>query len=262
LAPKDEATSELGLKKLQYLLAYRNITNATNERTIVMSVLPIACPDFSLRILFPNVSNKLLIACLIGNTNSIILDYLARQKLGGTNLSDYVTKQLAILPPVVYDHNTIEFIVGKVVELIYTAWDTKQFADDVWKDADESLKTLIRKQWEDNKQVTGGHEWAPPAWAEIDPNGISLPPFKWDENRRAQLRAELDAYYAILYGLTEEELHYILDPQDVYGPDFPGETFRVLKNKELKQFGTYRTKNLILQSFHSLTLSGENENGK
>ena len=46
------------------------------------------------------------------------------------------------------------------------------------------------------------------------------------------LRAELDAYYAHLYGLTRDELRYILDPQDVYGPDFPGETFRVLKKKK------------------------------
>jgi hypothetical protein len=43
------------------------------------------------------------------------------------------------------------------------------------------------------------------------------------------LRAELDAYYAALYGLTRDELRCILDPADVYGPDFPGETFRVLK---------------------------------
>ncbi len=32
-----------------------------------------------------------------------------------------------------------------------------------------------------------------------------------------------------IYGLTRDELRNILDPKDVYGPDFPGETFRVLK---------------------------------
>ncbi|MEW6570687.1 MAG: hypothetical protein AB1390_05880 [Nitrospirota bacterium] len=45
-----------------------------------------------------------------------------------------------------------------------------------------------------------------------------------------------------LYGLTRDELHYILDPQDVYGPNFPGETFRVLKEKEIRQYGEYRTR--------------------
>jgi hypothetical protein len=52
--------------------------------------------------------------------------------------------------------------------------------------------------------------------------------------RRAQLRAELDAYYARLYGLTRDELRYTpigVDPKEVYGEDFPGETFRVLKEK-------------------------------
>ena len=28
-----------------------------------------------------------------------------------------------------------------------------------------------------------------------------------------------------------------VDPQEVYGSDFPGETFRVLKEKELKAYG-------------------------
>lgn len=54
-----------------------------------------------------------------------------------------------------------------------------------------------------------------------------------------QLRAELDAYYARLYGLTRDELRYTLrvDPKEVCGEDFPGETFRVLKEKEIRQFG-------------------------
>ena len=41
-------------------------------------------------------------------------------------------------------------------------------------------------------------------------------------------RAELDAYCARLYGLSRGELQYVLEWQDVYGSDFPGETFRVL----------------------------------
>ena len=46
-------------------------------------------------------------------------------------------------------------------------------------------------------------------------------------------RAELDAYYARLYGLARDELRYILDPKEVHGEDFPGETFRVLREKEV-----------------------------
>jgi hypothetical protein len=66
---------------------------------------------------------------------------------------------------------------------------------------------------------------------------LPRPPYRWDEARRALLRAELDAWFARAYGLTRDELRYILDPADVHGPDFPGETFRVLKEKEQAKFG-------------------------
>lgn len=72
------------------------------------------------------------------------------------------------------------------------------------------------------------------------------------EERRAHLRAELDAYYAHLYGLTRDELRYILDPEDVYGDDFPGETFRVLKEKESKQYGEYRTRRMVLEKWDQM----------
>ena len=69
---------------------------------------------------------------------------------------------------------------------------------------------------------------------------------------RAQLRAELEAYYARLYGLTRDELRYILDPAAVLGADYPSETFRVLKNKELREFGEYRTQRLVLAAWDAL----------
>jgi len=86
---------------------------------------------------------------------------------------------------------------------------------------------------------------------------LPIPPFRWDEDERAQLRAELDAYYARLYGLTRDELRYILDPADVYGEDFPGETFRVLKEKEIRQHGEYRTRRLVLEAWDRLFGSRE-----
>jgi hypothetical protein len=48
------------------------------------------------------------------------------------------------------------------------------------------------------------------------------------------------------------ELRYILDPKEVHGEDFPGETFRVLKEKEIKQFGEYRTRRLVLEAWDKL----------
>src|SRR4029077_6283698 len=79
---------------------------------------------------------------------------------------------------------------------------------------------------------------------------------------RAVLRAALDAYYGKLYGLTRDELHYILDPADVYGPDFPGETFRVLKEKEIRLYGEYRTRRLVLEAWDRLGLEPRNRDGR
>ncbi|TAM75068.1 hypothetical protein EPN44_09610 [bacterium] len=50
------------------------------------------------------------------------------------------------------------------------------------------------------------------------------PLFTWDPERRTWLRAELDVYYARFYGLSRDELRYLLDPVDVYVPDYPSET--------------------------------------
>jgi hypothetical protein len=44
----------------------------------------------------------------------------------------------------------------------------------------------------------------------------------------------------------------LLDPADVMGPDSPSETFRVLKNNELRQFGEYRTQRLVLEAWDRL----------
>lgn len=72
--------------------------------------------------------------------------------------------------------------------------------------------------------------------------------------RYTQPRAELNAYYARLYGLTHDELRYTLrvDPKDVHGADFPGETFRVLKEKEIRNFGEYRTSRLVMAAWDGM----------
>ena len=126
------------------------------------------------------------------------------------------------------------------------------FAADLLADADEALRAKLEEQHEAWLKATGGHPWDPPDWAGGDDCPAPFAPAKWDETRRALLRAELDAYYARLYGLTRDELRYILDPKDVYGPDFPGETFRVLKEKEERAFGEYRTRRLVLEAWDRL----------
>ena len=88
-------------------------------------------------------------------------------------------------------------------------------------------------------------------WAED--LGHTGAPYAFDPDRRAQLRAELDAFFAKKYGLTKDELRYVLDPHDIKGEDYPSETFRGLKTKEMNEFGEFRTRRLVLEAFDRMT---------
>ncbi len=250
--------------KHKWYLAYRYISASTNERTAISSIIPSSVVSNSSYLIFiNNLIDLVLQKTLI---NSLIFDFVVRSKVN-LNFPPVILFQTPRITKADIKQSERIFIIKSGIELSYTSWDIKAFADDVWKEAGESeqltvksekwgelteLQAAILRQWEENKAATGGHSWAPPEWCEIEPEGCPLPPFKWNEERRAILKAELDAIYAKLYGLTTEELRYILDPQDVYGPDFPGETFRVLKEKEIKQFGEYRTRRLVLEAWERL----------
>ena len=54
------------------------------------------------------------------------------------------------------------------------------------------------------------------------------------------------------HGQREMQCAVRLNPQEVYGSDFPGETFRVLKEKELKAYGEYRTRRLVLEKWDGM----------
>lgn len=244
--------------KYKWLFAFRNNARSNDERSGIFSIVPYEATGNSAPIIFTENTSAYDIIGLLGNLSCLPFDYILRQKIGGVNFNFFIVKQLPLVKRKKLDLQTISKIAIPVIELVYTSWDIKAFADDVWKEADEELKAAIRKQWEENCAATGGHTWSPPEWHEDfgvkqeETEGCPLPPFKWDEDRRARLKAELDAIYAKLYGLTTEELRYILDPQDVYGPDFPGETFRVLKEKEIRLYGEYRTRRLVLEAWERL----------
>jgi hypothetical protein len=70
--------------------------------------------------------------------------------------------------------------------------------------------------------------------------GYDGPPFRWDEERRFLLRCELDAGYFHLYSITRNDVDYIM------------ETFPILKRKDEKQYGEYRTKHVILEIYDEL----------
>lgn len=264
-----------------WLLGFRDIARATDERSAIFSLISrVGVGNNAPVLLTGGTACPTSVACLLANLNGLVLDYVARQKIGGTHMNFFLVNQLPVLLPDAYRQDEIRAVAPRVLELVYTAWDIKPFADDVWRGSDENLRALIECQWKGNRAATGGHELSAPERAEIAEDGVPLAPFRWDENRRAQLRAELDAYYTVLYGLNRKQLRYILDPadltrrelQDILDPreevgdplddrayrervaqsDYPGETFRVLKEKELARYGEYRTRRLVLEAFERL----------
>lgn len=233
------------IKDSSYLLGYRNITNTTNERTFIGSVLPPLGAGNSINIVFTDRNH--LGVCMLSNMNTFCFDFVARQKVGGTNFSHFILKQLPVIPPDAYNHDLVRFIIPRVLELTYTSWDIKPFADDIWREADDDLRDALKRQWDDNVSETdGGHADAtPPEWARIDPEGFPYPPFKWEDERRYRIKAELDAIYARLYGLTREDLDYIL------------ETFPIVKRNDIDRYGRYLTKELIMHCYDKYAASNE-----
>lgn len=197
----------------RYLLGWRDICRSTDERTVIAGVIPLAAVGDTFLLMFPKVADRRKVACLLADQDSLAHDYVARQKIGGTHLKYHVKKQVTTLPPDAYSESDLDFILPRVLELAYTAYDLKPFAEDLGYDGE---------------------------------------PFPWNPDRRHQLKCELDAYYAHLYGLTRDELLYILDPQNVMPEDYPSVTFPGLKRKELAEFSEYRTQVRVMAEYERL----------
>jgi len=199
----------------RWFLAFRNIARSTDERTVIAGFLPFTGIANSAARITLKSDSWTLASLLYACLNSLVFDYCARQKAGGANLNYFILQQLPIIPPERYGDRDTRDISSRVIELVYTARDLDMLG----------TAALVNE------------------------------PFGWDAERRVRLRAELDAYYAHLYGLTRDELRYILDPQDVFGVAFPGETFRVLKENEIQRYGEYMTRRLVLEEFDKLAES-------
>jgi len=200
----------------EWLFCFRDVTDSRNERSVVCALVPKLAVGNNAPLILTSVDRAPLIACLLANLNSLVLDYIARQKISGMHLNFFILNQLPVFPPSTYSEADIEFIGSRVLRLVYTASDVQPFAKDM---------------------------------------GYEERPFCWSDEGRAAARAELDAYFAHLYALTKDELSYVLDPKQVFGDGFPGETFRVLKDNEESKYGEYRTRRLVLEAFDKLAES-------
>ncbi|MCD1654120.1 hypothetical protein K7J14_05320 [Treponema zuelzerae] len=233
-----------------WLMGWRDICRATDERTVIASVMPLAGVNHKMPLFkFSGKQPTYYFALFLSNIISISFDFVARQKIGGTSLTYHYLKQFPVLPPQAYSPADILFIVPRVLELTYCSYDMAPWARDIWNSGDGTLRAALLAASDGARGIS--ESWIPPA-AELETtpwNPARLPPFPWNPDRRATLRAQLDARYARLYGLNREELMYILDPASVMGEDYPSETFRVLKNNETRDYGEYRTMRLVLDAW-------------
>ncbi len=195
------------------LQAFRAVTSSTNERSMIASSTPVNPLGHNATGFDLGHSQTVAKTLVLANMNCIPLDWSARMSISGVSMSNFVVKQLPILPPEFYlevsrcGQEWVKLVVPKVLELTYTSEEMRPFAEDL---------------------------------------GYEGPPFVWDEERRHRLRSELDGIYAHMYQLSRSDLEWMLDAPPPYAT-FPG-----LKNKELKEYGEFRTKRYVLQVWDQL----------
>lgn len=181
-----------------WLLGARGITNMGNERTFVPSVLPISAVgnSFFLAVLENADHGPLLHA----TWSTLVFDYLARQKISGSNVNQFVVKQLASPTPQIFDTKApwqanallANWVRPYVLELSYTSRHLRAYAEDLGDDG---------------------------------------PPFRWEPERRTLLRADLDGGFFHIYGLDRSEAEHVLDSFFVT---------RKYEEKDLGEFRTKR----------------------
>jgi hypothetical protein len=204
---EDECERRLEGWRRGWLLGWRDISKTQNERTCVAALIPRAAVGNNFPLALAEVEPK-LVGCLYANLCAFAFDYAVRQKAGGTHLNYFIFKQLPVLEPSTYSNtppwaacSASDWILSRVLELTYTAWDLQSFAGDV---------------------------------------GYAGPPFRWEPNRRFLLRAEVDAAFFHLYGISHDDADYIL------------ETFPIVKKNDEKAHGEYRTKRVILEIYRDM----------
>jgi hypothetical protein len=185
----------------EWLCGWRDVCRATDERTAIPAFLPRAAVGYGFCLMFPMIS-PIMATTLIAAQSSLVFDYVSRQKITGIDMTFFIWKQLPVPTPAMLEPH-LGFVVPRVLELVYTAYDIAPLARDLGDEGE---------------------------------------PFRWDEERRAQIRAELDAFYFRLYGIDDrDDVDYILET-------FQSETGG-LKHNEIRDHGEYRTKRLVLAEY-------------
>jgi len=236
--PFSEVAAVTGTKGVtgSFFLGFRRSVRSTDVRTALFCALPLCGIGDSVFLIIPPAECS---DALLANVGSFVFDFSFRQSISGENASFFIIKQLPALSPSSFVQSSAWFSTGanvrdwllpRVLELTYTAWDLEPFAQDC---------------------------------------GWSGPPFRWDEERRFLLRCELDAAFFHLYltaeangdwrraeGEAAEDLARLKagfpTPRDAVA--YIMDTFPIVRRKDEAKFdGDYRTKRVILEIYDALT---------
>jgi hypothetical protein len=202
----------------KWIFAFRNITNTTtNHKTAIGTILPIFPCSHSSPVLTFKGSNLEVKALLFSAFfSSLTFDFVVRQVIGGPNFTKYLLDQIAVPSPRWIDR----FVVSS-------------------KDQDISLKDFLVSRalyltWTSHALDCLGEAFA-----------HTKGPFLWEDSKRAQIRAEIDAVVAKAYGISRDEYSHIID------------SFHILRDKEMDTFGDYITKTICMQKFDVINLRSE-----
>ena len=211
--------------KHKWLFAFRDIARGVDMRTFIISPIPDANGVGHTATLLYVERGCMPAAVLYAMMSSLIFDFVTRQKIGGTHASINYVKQFPVLAPDQIPSAAQWQIVRRVAELCYFNHDLDGWAEELWEEMTDEQR------------------------AELPQLGDKQP-WMFNPDRRALLQAELDAIFAHLYGLTTEDLRPILDPGDQCGEGCINEPFRLLKDNEIRQYGEYRAKRLVLDAWN------------
>jgi len=233
---------------LQYRIGFRDVAESKNERSAIATVVPphIFCVE-TVKTIRPLPPLRLLFT--VGVWNSFVFDFYARLKVDNHfNFHDVVTFPLPRLSDDDKFMNAIAWRVGRLVAVtdsFANLWASLfsdmtapaiayRYSEASTLNYGPSHEREIRVRLQDEfEKLT--QEWGPHCGVH---DRLSD---RRDIGDRAQLRAEIDAYVAHLYGLSRDEFAYILD------------TFFVLKGKEKKAFGEFMSKRKCLEEYDRLT---------
>lgn len=186
----------------KWFMGWRDICRSTDERTVIAALLPQVGVGNNLPIMISSKQESMDV--LSATLSSFALDFSARFKVGGTHVNFFIANQLPVLAPDQFQ--------------VPTPWAVHESLHD-W------VQTRARELYASDYQMS---ELLKVVYQPRSPE------------ERFAIRCELDAAFFHLYGITREDVDYIMD------------TFPIVKRKDEAAFGCYRTKEMILKKYDEM----------